>query len=274
MLNIIKIITKIRESVPKATIIYGRPKGSVQFCLLLRDIFPNGVIYFNDKKAIFKYEDSYYNVLGVIPKTPTSDYKPVPHDLNDIDRILRRSKATSQPQPLLNDKSKTYIYTDGACRVNTNKRGGWAFVIKDSNGIICRSGTSKKSTNNKMELAAVLEALKYVNLYELENVVIVSDSEYAINGISKGWVNKWKKNGWKTTEGKDVKNKVLWQMIYKQSLKIKHLDFVFIKGHSGNKWNDLADKLATEESRSLGSGTVKRHNGQKVSKKELAKDKA
>ncbi len=145
---------------------------------------------------------------------------------------------------------KIDIYTDGACSGNPGP-GGWGFVIidKDSdNEIIKNSGAKKNTTNNRMELSAVIEALKTIKekkLNETENSLsIYTDSQYVKNGIS-AWIFNWKKNNWKTSAKKPVKNQDLWQELDKLSIELKPT-WNWVKGHAGNRYNEECDRLAVE----------------------------
>ena len=130
------------------------------------------------------------------------------------------------------------IYTDGACSGNPG-RGGWAAIIIKGDNIEKISGRSENTTNNRMELIAVISALKFTKDQNLE---IYTDSKYTKDGIEK-WIVNWKKNGWKTANKQDVKNKDLWIEldILAQQKKIK---WNWVKGHSENKYNNMADELA------------------------------
>ena len=132
------------------------------------------------------------------------------------------------------------IYTDGACSGNPGI-GGWGVVIliKDNKPIHLFGG-SKNTTNNQMELTAAIEALKYFsNKSELN---IFTDSQYVKNGI-ESWINNWKKNGWKTSSKKPVKNKELWKKL--KNLSSKHsIKWIWVKGHAQDKYNNLVDELA------------------------------
>ena len=130
------------------------------------------------------------------------------------------------------------IYTDGACSGNPG-RGGWAAIIINGNNIEKISGRSENTTNNRMELIAVISALKFTKDKNLE---IYTDSKYTKDGIEK-WIINWKKNGWKTANKQDVKNKDLWMELdlLAQQKKIK---WNWVKGHSENKYNNMADELA------------------------------
>jgi len=131
------------------------------------------------------------------------------------------------------------IYTDGACSGNPGI-GGWGVVIIIDNKHIYLNGGSTDTTNNKMELKAVIEALKYFTDQVKINLFI--DSKYVKDGILS-WILNWKENGWKTKNNKDVKNKELW--IELDELVQKHIiNWQWIKGHSGNSCNEKADYLA------------------------------
>jgi len=130
------------------------------------------------------------------------------------------------------------IYTDGACSGNPG-RGGWAAIILDDGKIEKICGASENTTNNRMELIAVISALKYV---KDENIEIFTDSKYTKDGIEK-WIVNWRKNGWKTTNKKDVKNIDLWQSLDELNQK-KNVQWSWVKGHSDNEYNNMADELA------------------------------
>lgn len=147
---------------------------------------------------------------------------------------------------------KVRIFTDGACSENPGP-GGWATVFNTANECSTISGNEKMTTNNRMELKAVIEALKKVldenksTKYEL-----YSDSAYVVNSINNGWINKWQQNNWKTTKNDDVKNKDLWEEFVCLKDRIEsfgiYIKIIKIKGHAGNAFNELVDKLAKEES--------------------------
>ena len=131
------------------------------------------------------------------------------------------------------------IYTDGACSGNPGI-GGWGVVIVNNSKSIYLNGGLMNTTNNQMELKASIEALKYFK--ESQSLTIFTDSEYLKNGI-KYWINNWKNNGWKTAAKKPVKNKDLWIEL-DSSIKKHNISWKWIKGHSGNKFNEKADMLA------------------------------
>lgn len=132
------------------------------------------------------------------------------------------------------------IYTDGACSGNPGK-GGWAWHIHGSN--IQNSGHKVRTTNNEMELQAIESAIHYLNGIGCTKAKIYSDSSYCIEGC-KSWVFGWAKKGWKTSTGSDVKNLELWKSIYEMLSGPCLIEFIKVKGHSGNAGNELADKLA------------------------------
>ena len=131
------------------------------------------------------------------------------------------------------------IYTDGACRGNPGI-GGWGAILKYENQIKEIKGFSKETTNNIMELTAVIESLKQLN--RSCDIIITTDSNYVKNGITE-WIHNWKKNGWKTANKKPVKNKNLWVNL-DQLVQIHTIDWKWIKGHSGHPENERADTLA------------------------------
>ena len=140
----------------------------------------------------------------------------------------------------------TKIYTDGSCIGNPGK-GGWAAIIIDNKKQKIISGSEPYTTNNRMELIAVIKALKNVKKREIN---LITDSQYVKNGIEV-WIFKWKKNGWMTAEKKPVKNKDLWLMLEKLS-KDKKIKWEWVKGHSSNKLNNEVDRIAREQAESIG----------------------
>ncbi|MDC0057206.1 ribonuclease HI [Alphaproteobacteria bacterium] len=132
------------------------------------------------------------------------------------------------------------VYTDGACSGNPGIGGWGAVVLIDDLEPIHLYGGSDYTTNNQMELTAVIEALIYFSQSTTLN--FFTDSKYVKEGIEL-WVNKWKKNGWKTAAKKPVKNKELWMKL--DALVVKHtINWQWVKGHAGNVHNETADYLA------------------------------
>ncbi len=143
------------------------------------------------------------------------------------------------------------IYTDGACSGNPGP-GGWGCVIIADGTEIPLSAGEKLTTNNRMELLAVIEGLKHISMrpdLSQRAITIVTDSQYVKNGITE-WIINWKKNGWKTAAKKPVKNQDLWidldELVSKFSI-----EWQWVRGHSGDKYNEMCDKLAVEASKSF-----------------------
>ena len=139
------------------------------------------------------------------------------------------------------------IYTDGACSGNPGP-GGWGAVLmyKDNKKEI--SGNNPATTNNIMEITAVIEALKLLKFPC--NVKVYSDSSYVVNCFIKGWIYNWQKNNWKTADKQPVKNRDLWEELYNFT-KIHKIEFIKVKGHSDNFYNNRCDELARNAIKSL-----------------------
>ena len=139
------------------------------------------------------------------------------------------------------------IYTDGACIGNPGP-GGWGAIIISGNEKKELFGGEKLTTNNRMELTAAIKALEYYNKEEKKfssmPIKIYTDSVYLKEGITN-WISNWEKNNWKTSDKKSVKNVDLWKKL-KSLVNSKQIIWHWIKGHSNDPMNDLADKLAKE----------------------------
>jgi len=139
------------------------------------------------------------------------------------------------------------IYTDGACIGNPGP-GGWGAIILSGNDKKELFGGEKLTTNNRMELTAAIKALEYCNKQQKKSssisIKIYTDSIYLKEGITS-WISNWEKNNWKTSDKKNVKNIDLWKKL-KNLVKSKQIMWHWIKGHSNDPMNDLADKLAKE----------------------------
>jgi ribonuclease HI len=132
------------------------------------------------------------------------------------------------------------IYTDGACSGNPG-RGGWCAVLIYKGNQKTLSGAEDETTNNRMELLAVIKGLQA--LKEKCNVAVYSDSAYVVNAFAQGWVYNWAAKGWVLKEGGEVKNTDLWQTLLELT-KAHKVEFVKVKGHSDNEFNNLCDKEA------------------------------
>jgi ribonuclease HI len=138
---------------------------------------------------------------------------------------------------------KVQIYTDGACSGNPGP-GGWGALLIYGEHKVEMSGFEKETTNNKMELLAAIEALN--KLKEPCIVDLYSDSAYLINAFRQDWLGKWIKNGWKRNKNEEVKNVELWKELVRLS-DYHNINWIKVKGHADNEFNNLCDKLATGE---------------------------
>ncbi len=132
------------------------------------------------------------------------------------------------------------IYTDGACSGNPGI-GGWSAILFYKGNSKEISGFDKETTNNRMEVFAIIQALK--QLKEKCEVTVYSDSAYAVEAINQGWLEKWHKNNWRTSDKKDVKNRDLWCDLTIQLAK-HEVSFIKVKGHSDNEFNNKCDEMA------------------------------
>ncbi len=146
-------------------------------------------------------------------------------------------------------KPSVQLYTDGACLGNPGP-GGWAYILRHPGSGAEResSGSEPDTTNNRMELRAVIEGLSA--LTRPSHVQLYSDSQYVLKGLRE-WMTSWKAKGWRTADKKPVKNVELWQRL--DELKAEHtLTFHWVKGHAGHPENERCDQLATRAAESVG----------------------
>lgn len=144
-------------------------------------------------------------------------------------------------------EEKIIIYTDGACSGNPGP-GGWGAILMYKGAKKEISGGKKDTTNNIMEITAVIEGLK--QLKKQSEVQVYSDSSYVVNTFKQGWIYNWMKKGWRTASGEPVKNKELWQELYDLTQKHK-VEFIKVKGHSDNEFNNRCDEMAREAIKNL-----------------------
>ncbi len=138
---------------------------------------------------------------------------------------------------------KIIIYTDGAARGNPGK-AGWGAAFLLGNKVFEIGGRTEHATNNQMELIAAIEALKYIKKDNMDvSIEIVADSKYVILGITE-WIFNWQKNNWRNANRKPVLNRELWEELYKLTEELKP-KWSYVEGHSGDKWNDRVDEIAT-----------------------------
>lgn len=143
--------------------------------------------------------------------------------------------------PINNNMKEVTIYTDGACSGNPGK-GGWGAVLIYGNIQRELCGFEEVTTNNKMELTACIEALKM--LKEPCNVNLFSDSAYVVNAFNDDWISGWIKNNWRNSQKKEVANIELWKELIELT-KFHSVVFNKVKGHAGDKYNEICDALAT-----------------------------
>jgi len=139
------------------------------------------------------------------------------------------------------------IYTDGACSGNPGP-GGWGAILMYGDHCKELSGGEPETTNNRMELTAVIESLRKLN--QPCEVSIYSDSAYVVNCFKQGWYERWQTNGWRNAKNQPVENQDLWQqllLLMKEHKVIYHK----VKGHSDNQWNNRCDELAREATKSF-----------------------
>ena len=139
-------------------------------------------------------------------------------------------------------RKKVNIYTDGACSGNPGP-GGWGAILMYKGAKKEISGGMKETTNNIMEVTAVIEALKCLKVES--DVQVYSDSAYTVNAFNQGWIYNWFKNGWRTASKEPVKNKELWEELYALTKKHK-VEFIKVKGHADNEFNNRCDEMARD----------------------------
>ena len=154
-----------------------------------------------------------------------------------------RDDHRNPPRSRRRDRSgppeRTVVYTDGSCSGNPGP-GGWAWVIP---GGRYRSGSEPHTTNQRMELAAVLDAVRTID----GSLEVISDSTYVVNCFRQGWWKGWLSRGWVNSKRRPVANRDLWEPLV-EAYRARPITFRWVKGHAGNEWNDLADRLAARAS--------------------------
>jgi ribonuclease HI len=139
---------------------------------------------------------------------------------------------------------KVEIFTDGACSGNPGP-GGWGAILRYNGHEKRISGGAAETTNNRMELSGVIEALSL--LKEPCDVILTSDSRYVCDAIQKGWAENWRKNGWRKADKKPALNSDLWEKLL-DLLSVHHVTVKWIKGHAGHPENECCDRMAVAES--------------------------
>ena len=138
---------------------------------------------------------------------------------------------------------KIYLYTDGACSGNPG-RGGYCAILKYAGREKIVKGSSYETTNNRMELTAVIEGLKAIKVPS--EVEVTTDSKYVCEAINQGWLNNWRANGFRKSNKKPVLNQDLWMELQK-FLEIHSVSFKWVHGHSGHPENERCDRFAVDE---------------------------
>ena len=140
------------------------------------------------------------------------------------------------------DRPVITVYTDGACRGNPG-RGGWAWAVP---GGRFASGAEPATTNQRMEITAALEALRTLTAGGASDVDVVSDSTYVVNCFKDRWWQGWQRRNWKNSQNKPVANRDLWEPLIELAVSSEsNVTWRWVKGHSGDPWNDRVDELAT-----------------------------
>ena len=140
------------------------------------------------------------------------------------------------------DRPVITVYTDGACRGNPG-RGGWAWAVP---GGRFASGADPAATNQRMEITAALEALRTLTADGASDVDVVSDSTYVVNCFKDRWWQGWQRRNWKNSQNKPVANRDLWEPLIELAVSSEsNVTWRWVKGHSGDLWNDCVDELAT-----------------------------
>ena len=175
--------------------------------------------------------------------------------MNAADDAKRGSSGSSAveraPEGEASAPPRVELYTDGACSGNPGP-GGWAFILRHpvSGKELKRSGGERETTNNRMELQAVIQGLQ--ELTRASRVDLFSDSQYVLNGL-KDWIKSWKSRGWKTADKKPVKNRELWEAL--DALAHQHeVRFHWVRGHNEHPENEECDRMAVEACKRIARG--------------------
>ncbi|MCR4713452.1 MAG: ribonuclease HI [Treponemataceae bacterium] len=197
----------------------------------------------NNKKSLS--EESTTSKISIaeknIPATNSTTSK-------EVEKTAENKKSAEKvnEEPENDSQEPIVVYTDGACSGNPG-RGGWGAVIIVDGNEHTMSGGEKLTTNNRMELMAAIEALEAIleeRKWRSRKVTVICDSQYVKNGIQT-WIKNWKKNGWRTSNKEPVKNKDLWLELDEVVSKLD-IEWRWVKGHAGNKYNEICDKLAVQ----------------------------
>ncbi len=167
--------------------------------------------------------------------------------MKSLQKALKNARFAQKNCQNRMEKKQVTIYTDGACSGNPGI-GGWASILIYNNFKKELSGGELETTNNRMELMAIIKGLSALN--SPCNVSVYSDSAYAVNAFQENWIAGWQKNNWKNSSKKDVKNIDLWLQLI-ELCKIHTVTFFKVKGHANNVLNNRCDELAVSEVKKL-----------------------
>lgn len=189
--------------------------------------------------------------MSFYDKKQAEDWLKNPLYPSERSKLKKKGKSTmgrisiSESNFILNPNLRTvYMYTDGACKGNPGP-GGWACILKYNGCEKVLSGGEPDTTNNRMEIKAVLQGL--MALKEYVNLIITTDSKYVIDTIEKGWAKSWKRHMWKKSDGSDAANADLWDDMLCM-LEPHNYKFEWVKGHNDHPENERCDRLAVAES--------------------------
>lgn len=199
----------------------------------------------------------YGKPVQAAPKKKAGVPKKAARNIGDMEKDYPAKISVIQPAILTHEgmavsvtlPETLTIYTDGSCLINPNGPGGFAAVFLSEEGteLLHVTGGEPSTTNNRMELRAAYEALKYVGrLGGKRTISFHTDSKYLQRAFMNHWVDKWQANGWVTTTGSPVANQDLWKGLLSLMAR-QHVTFSWVKGHVGTKYNELCDKLAKRE---------------------------
>ena len=227
------------------------------FRRLLIDLFVNSVTVWDEDDDNFKITIA-YNLTSL----PTKTYRLGKGGTSESDLV---SNAPEKEAPQYGDFADDpgeelpdiprpglyMVYTDGSCIGNGSKTapGGWAAVVAvPGGGEVERSGGAKGTTNNRRELIAAIKGLSKVP--RGAKVKLVSDSQYVINGLQKGWAKSWRRNGWYKSDGKKALNPDLWKTLLELTEQ-RQLFYEWVRGHNGHRYNERCDRLAMQQAERL-----------------------
>lgn len=169
-------------------------------------------------------------------------------DLVLEEKIAKEAPVNTEQNTVVHNRKHVDIYTDGACKGNPGP-GGWGAIVVFANTEKELSGGEPSTTNNRMELTAVIKALGI--LKEPCDVTLTTDSKYIVDAINMGWLDSWKNNGWKKADKKPVLNPDLWKELL-QLLDVHNVTFAWCKGHANHPYNERCDTLASTFASSFG----------------------